>query len=111
MPEYGVPVFLGYLAAYSEVFASIALLLGLFTRLDALLLGSVMVFAIKMVHWPEALIAEGEGIARILQMIRAMELPLALLACCLALLLMGGGRYSLDAWLRIEERIANLRRK
>ena len=42
---YGIPTFLGYLAAYSEVIGAALLIAGLFTRLDALLLTGTMFVA------------------------------------------------------------------
>ena len=40
-----------------------------------------------------------------------LALPLALLTICLALMLLGAGRFSLDWLLRVDERVAGLVRK
>src|SRR5437870_1490377 len=55
MPSYGVPAFLGYVAAYSELICAVLLIAGLLTRLDALLLGCTMFVATFVVQLPDAL--------------------------------------------------------
>src|SRR5258707_14543375 len=54
LPGYGVPAFLGYLAAYAEFFGAILLIVGLLTRLDALLLAGTMFVAVLVVQLPHA---------------------------------------------------------
>jgi uncharacterized membrane protein YphA (DoxX/SURF4 family) len=51
--NYGIPAFLGYLAAYAEMFGAILLIVGLLTRLDALLLAATMFVAAFIVQLPE----------------------------------------------------------
>lgn len=105
LPGYGVPSFLGYLAAYAEFFGAILLIAGLLTRLDALLLAGTMFVAVVVVQLPDALRdPEGKG-HRFFSSMHAIELPLALLAITLALLIIGPGRFSVDRLLRVEERL------
>ena len=101
---YNVPTFLGYLAAYSEVIGATLLIAGLFTRLDALLLAGTMFVAAFIVLLPDALYEVPPDAIKAFVVLKGIELPLALLAICLALLLSGPGRASLDHLLRIEER-------
>jgi putative oxidoreductase len=108
MPSYGLPVFLGYVAAYSELICAILLLAGLLTRLDALLLACTMFVATFVVQLPDALRDPQGGGNKLFAALRGIELPLALLAICVALLLLGGGRLSLDSLLRVDERVGGL---
>ena len=103
LPGYHIPAFLGYLAAYAEFFGAILLIAGLLTRLDALLLAGAMFVAVFVVQLPDAFRdPDVHGIAAVLH---SIELPLALLAMTAAVLLIGPGRLSLDALLRVEEKI------
>jgi putative oxidoreductase len=105
---YNIPSFLGYLAAYAEVGGSILLILGFLTRLDALLLAGTMSVATFIVHLPDALYEVPPGAIKLFVALRGIETPLALLAISLALVLIGGGRGSLDHLLRIEDRLRAL---
>ena len=69
------------LVALVEFVGGILLVLGIMTRLAALLIGIVMLVAIVGVHW-------GGGFF-------SFEFPLMILAACICLLLTGGGRASL----------------
>ncbi len=106
--NYGIPAFLGYVAAYAEVVGAVLLVAGLFTRLDALLLVGNMFVAAFVVQLPDALLEVPPGASKSFVVLRGIEMPLALLAICLALVLTGGGRLSLDHLLRLEERLARL---
>ena len=106
MPSYGLPVFLGYVAAYSELVCAVLLIAGLLTRLDALLLACTMFVATFVVQLPDALRDPQGGGNKLFAALRGIELPLALLAICLALLLLGAGRFSLDSLLRVDARVA-----
>ena len=105
LPGYGLPAFLGYLAAYAEFFGAILLIAGLLTRIDALLLAGTMFVAVFVVQLPDALRDPDAAGHRFFASMKAVELPLALLAIMAALLLIGPGRLSLDFLLRVEERL------
>lgn len=87
------PVFLGWVVTVIELGGGIRLLLGLMTRVAALANVGVLAGAICMVKFGGGLIAE-EGVG--------WELDLALLAGALALALLGPGRFSLDATLKLD---------
>lgn len=108
MPSYGVPVLFGYIAAYAELVCAVLLIAGLLTRLDALLLGCTMFVATFIVQLPDALRDPQGGGNKLFAALHGIELPLALLAICVALLLLGAGRFSLDWLLRVDERVAGL---
>lgn len=107
--NYRIPAFLGYVAAYAEVFGAVLLIAGLLTRLDALLLAGTMFVATFIVQLPDALYEVQPGAIKTFVALRAIETPLAMLAICLALVLLGAGRISLDHVLGIEEKL--LRKK
>jgi putative oxidoreductase len=71
-------------AAVSELIGGILVLLGLFTRIGALLIALVMLVAIFGVLWPVFFAPTG------------MELAVAFLGMALALLITGGGQASVD---------------
>ena len=106
--NYGIPTFLGHLAPWTELVGAILLLVGLLTRLDALLLAGTMFVAAFIVQLPEALYEVPPDAIKSFVALRAIELPLAMFAVCLAIVLIGPGRVSLDALLRIEERFRAL---
>jgi putative oxidoreductase len=70
-------------AAISELVGGILILLGLFTRVGAFFITCTMITAIRLL-WPAFFPPTG------------IELPLAMLAMALALLIMGGGPASFD---------------
>ena len=102
--NYGIPTFLGHLAAWTELAGAILLIVGLLTRLDALLLAGTMFVAAFIVQLPEALYEVPPDAIKSFVVLRAIELPLAMFAACAAIVLIGPGRVSLDALLRVEER-------
>ncbi len=105
LPAYHIPSFLGYVAAYAELFGAILLIAGLLTRLDAFLLACTMAAAVLLVQLPDALNGAEPGSNRFFEAMKGIELPFSLFASTTALVLMGGGRLSLDALLRLEERL------
>lgn len=80
----------GYLMALgagsAEFFGGIALLIGLLTRPAAFMLAITMLVAIVTVHLPNGLFVSNNG----------YEFGLALLSISTALVLNGGGKFSLD---------------
>ena len=105
LPSFGLPAFLGYVAAYAELFGAALLVLGLLTRLDAFLLACTMAGAIYAVKLPDVTAEIQPGAIRTFAILRGIELELALFAMCVALVVTGAGRVSLDALLRVEERL------
>ena len=97
---YGIPILLGHLAAYAEVVGAVLLVVGLLTRLDALLLAGTMFVAAFVVQLPDALFEVPPNAIKAFVVLRGIELPLAMLAICVSLLLTGAGRWSLDHVLR-----------
>lgn len=98
LPGYGLPAILGYAAAYSELVGGALLVVGLLTRVDALLLACNMFVAAFVVQLPDALRdPDAAGKNKAFAAIRGIELPLALFAAMIALLVLGGGLVSLDA--------------
>jgi putative oxidoreductase len=97
LPGYHVPAFLGYIAAYAEMFGAILLIVGLLTRVDAFLLACTMAVATFLVQLPDALSDVQPGAIRFLSVIRGIEMPFTLMIACLALILLGPGRISVDA--------------
>ena len=85
--QMGIPApgLLGPFVALVEFFGGIAILLGLLTRLAALGVGATMVVAILTVHLKHGFFAP-----------TGVELPLALLASAIALVITGAGAFSVD---------------
>jgi putative oxidoreductase len=77
------------LAGSAEFFGDIALIIGLMTRPAATISAITMMVALFGVHWGKGFFLEAHGI----------EYALALLSATVTLMLMGGGRYSLDNYL------------
>jgi putative oxidoreductase len=75
-------------AAIAEFLGGILIFFGALTRLSALAIAATMLVAIIGVHWG-AFFASNRG----------MELPLALFAMAIALLIIGGGQASIDRFL------------
>jgi putative oxidoreductase len=110
LPGYGIPSFLGYIAAWTELLAAPLLILGLLVRIDAFLLACTMAVAVFVVQLPDALHDVPPGTPTLFAALGGIELPLSLLAASLALVLLGAGRFSLDGVLRVDERMMWWRR-
>jgi putative oxidoreductase len=72
-------------AAFAELIGGTLVLLGLLTRIGALMIVPVMLVAMFGVHWSNGFFAP-----------RGIEFTVALLGMALALLISGGGRASID---------------
>ena len=92
LPSYHIPLFLGYVAAYAEFAGAILLILGLIARVDAFLLACTMTVAVFVVVLPDAL----HDSPTFFTVMKAIELPLSLLAVNIAIIFIGPGRLSLD---------------
>jgi putative oxidoreductase len=77
------------LAGSAEFFGGVALMLGLFTRLAAASCAITLLVALVIVHLGHGFFLDTHGI----------EYALALLSATTALLIMGGGSYSIDSYL------------
>jgi putative oxidoreductase len=94
----GIPVIFAFLAIMAESLGSIALLTGFMTRIAALGIGTVMVVAVLMVHLPHGFFMnwfgnqKGEG----------FEFHLLAIAIAIALIIKGGGKWSIDRFLSKE---------
>lgn len=77
------------LAGSAEFFGGLALMLGLLTRPAAAVTAATMLVALFWVHWGNGFFLSAHGI----------EYALALLSATLALMIMGGGSYSMDHYL------------
>jgi putative oxidoreductase len=93
-----LPIFMGYVVTCTEVIGGILLIVGLLSRLVALLLTINLVIATLMVNVHVGLLSSTDGVGA--------ELPLALIAGFLAILLAGPGRLSLDYLLGVEREAA-----
>lgn len=83
--EHGLPGYFLYVSGILEVFGGALLLLGLFTRMAALLLAMEMCVAIWKVHSGRGYLAVGD-----------YEFPMALATACFVLATIGAGMISLD---------------
>ncbi|HEY2829571.1 MAG TPA: DoxX family protein [Thermoanaerobaculia bacterium] len=111
MPSYGLPIFLGYIAAYAEFFGSIALIAGLLTRIDAFLLACTMFVAAFVVQLPDALHEVQPGTIKLFAILRGIELPMAMFAMTACVVILGPGRFSLDGLFGIEAKIRRVFRR
>jgi putative oxidoreductase len=89
----GIPPLLTLLAIIAEFGGGLGVLCGLFTRLSACGIAVTMAVAIYKVHWVNGffLSASGKG--------NGIEYTLALLGMALALVVTGGGSWSLDRYI------------
>ncbi len=93
-----------FLVTWGEILASLALLLGLFTRFFAFTLLVITIVAIAAVHWPASWdslgqLWEGYSVSRVMddgEFRGNFRIPFLFLAMILPLLFLGGGKLSLD---------------
>ena len=87
-----IPAFFAFLAIMAEGLGSMGLIIGFLTRVAAFGILCNMIVAIWMVHWPHGFFMnwfgnqKGEG----------FEYHLMAIAICLALIISGGGKWSVD---------------
>jgi len=84
----GLPAVIGYLVYLGEVAAPILLILGIWSRLAALVIAGNMLFAVYLVHMKQLLTLNDQGGW-------ALELQGMFLVAALALICLGAGRFSL----------------
>jgi putative oxidoreductase len=87
---------LALLAGAVEFFGGLALVAGLLVRPAAAALAVAMVVAVFAVHWDKGFFVTAGG----------YEYALTLVVASLSLFVSGGGRHSLDGWLRGRGRVA-----
>ena len=95
----GIPAVFVFLVIMSEFFGSLALIAGAITRLAAFGAGCVMLGAILMVHLPNGFFMNWAG----KQQGEGFEFHLLAMAIAVALMIKGGGRWSIDGLLTKEE--------
>lgn len=86
-----VPVFWGFMAAFSEFIGGICIVLGLFFRPICILLTITMAVAAN------GILSRGEGL-------RKAAHPIEDGIVFLSLIFIGPGKYSLDGWLKLRKR-------
>jgi putative oxidoreductase len=85
----GFPAFFAACAILAEFVGGILLIIGFLSRLAALAIAINMMVAILKVHLHNGLLGAGPGRP-------GFELPLALLALCILIIMKGGGALSID---------------
>ncbi|GAB4448602.1 MAG: DoxX family protein [Bacteroidia bacterium] len=92
-----LPTLNAYMSASFEMLGVILLALGLFTRWISIPLMFIMLVAIKTAHWENGFEAGNNG----------FEIPLYYLIMLFTLLAFGGGKISVDEWIKAKwEKIA-----
>jgi len=98
--QMGLPWIIAFLIIIGESFGSLALLAGFLTRFTAASLAVIMLGAITMVHLPHGFFMNWFG----QQQGEGYEYHLLVIGIAAALLIIGGGRWSVDRV--VAERIA-----
>jgi putative oxidoreductase len=88
-----IPAMFAFLAITAEVFGSLALVLGLLTRLAAFGIGTTIAVAAFMVHASNGFFMNWSG----QQKGEGFEYHILVVAIALALMFKGGGRWALDS--------------
>ena len=81
-------------ASLAEITGGLLVALGFLGPIGPALIISVMIVAMITVHWEHGLFASNNGV----------EVPLLYITAALALVFIGYGQYSLDAWLGMADR-------
>jgi putative oxidoreductase len=84
-PKMGFPAYFALISGSLEFFGGCLLVVGLFTRIVALLLAGEMAIALWRVHFPHGMFAVAQ-----------YQFPLVLCVAAFTLLVMGGGALSAD---------------
>lgn len=87
-----LPWLVAFLIIIAESFGSLGLIAGFLTRFTALSVSLIMLGAISLVHWPNGFFMNWFG----KQTGEGFEYHLLVLGICATLLLIGGGRWSVD---------------
>ncbi len=95
----GIPAVFAFLVIMSEFFGSLALIAGAITRLAAFGAGCIMLGATLMVHLPNGFFMNWAG----KQQGEGFEFHLLAMAIAMALMIKGGGRWSVDGLLTRKE--------
>ncbi|MCH8040626.1 MAG: DoxX family protein [Nitrospinae bacterium] len=90
--QMGMPALIAFLIIIGESFGSVGLLIGFFTRFTAASLGIIMLGAISLVHLPNGFFMNWSG----QQAGEGYEYHLLVIGMCLALMITGAGRWSVD---------------
>ena len=90
--QMGMPAVIAFLIIIGESFGSVGLLVGFLTRFTAASLGIIMVGAIGLVHLPNGFFMNWFG----QQAGEGYEYHLLVIGICLALMVTGAGRWSVD---------------
>lgn len=96
----GIPWSLGLLAILAEFLGAVSLVFGLFTRLCALGIGTVMVVGVWKVHFAHGFFMNWFG----KQSGEGYEYHILAAGIALALVIRGGGRWSLDGMMTAKPR-------
>ncbi len=90
--QMGMPALIAFLIIIGEFFGSVGLLVGFLTRFTAASLGIIMVGAMGLVHLPNGFFMNWFG----QQAGEGYEYHLLVIGICLALMITGAGRWSVD---------------
>lgn len=90
--EKTMPAFLAFLVIFTEFFGALGLITGLLTRLSALAIGAEMIVAVLLVHLRNGIFMNWTG----MQKGEGFEYHILVIAIAIALLIRGGGSYSID---------------
>jgi len=98
----GLPAFVAFLVIVGEFFGGLGLVTGFLTRFCAASFAVIMVGAVWLVHWSNGFFMNWTGS----QAGEGFEYHILALAICAALMITGGGKWSLDGLLarRLEAR-------
>lgn len=90
--QLGIPAIFAFLAIVAEFFGALGLIVGLFTRVAAFGVMCVMLVAVPMLHWQHGFFMNWFGN----QAGEGFEYHLLVIAMAVALIIRGGGTWSVD---------------